>query len=382
VVNDVKMTGSASVVVKNLGDVALPTGQLVNIQLIAQDTTHPANAPIILDTLTNQSVSILAAGGSKQFTMPVSLTAGLPSDDYQIFANITPVQALTESDTTNDQVSLTGAGLTETIVSAGPFVDLSGAFGSTMKLPASGTSGDGKLITVPVVVENVGNEPLPTGQKINIEIDAFDGTTTTVLKTLTAQSVSVLGAGKSATFSTTVTLPIGLTSGTYNIVAKVDSTGAVTGDADPANNTVTSTGTIAVTHGLVDLSASKLGTSTLHTSLAAGAPLTGTVSVTMKNTGTVAMPIGQGGTFELVAHNTVTSVDVPLGSFDGTLTAALAVNATKAITVNVNLPSGLVAGSYQLEATITPDSNLANFTAGDYTVLLNALGKVLNITVN
>jgi hypothetical protein len=64
------------------------------------------------------------------------------------------------------------------------------------------------------------------------------------------------------------------------------------------------------------------------------------------------------------------------------LTAALAVNATKLFTVNVNLPAGLTAGSYQIEATITPDSNLADFTAGAYTVLLNALNKSLNITAH
>jgi len=292
------------------------------------------------------------------------------------------VQALTESDTTNNQASQTAAGLTETILSAAPFVDLSAGFGTTMKLPASYTTGSGALITVPVVVENVGNEALPTGQKISIEIDAFDGTTTTPLTTLTGQSVSALGAGKSATFSTTVTLPIGLTTGTYNIVAKVDTTGAVTGDTDPANNTVTSAGTIAVTHGLVNLAASTLGTSTLHTSIAAGALLKGTVSVTMKNTGTVAMPIGLSGTIDLVAYNAGTDTTVSLGTIDGVLTAALAVNGTKAFTVNVNLLTGLVAGSYQIEATITPDSNLANFTAGTYTVLLNALSKAINITVS
>ncbi len=382
VVATLPLKGNASVVVKNIGNVALPTGQMVNIQLVAQDTTVPANAPIVLDTLSNQSVSVLAAGGSKQFSVPVNLAGGLTADAYQILANITPVQALTESDTTNNQASRTAGGLTETVVSAPAFVDLSAGFGSTMKLPASGTSGDGKLITVPVMVTNIGNVALGTGQKISIEIDAFDGTTTTVLKTLTAQSVSALGAGKSATFSTTVTLPIGLTSGAYNIVAKVDSTGAVTGDTNRANNTVTSAGTIAVTHGLVNLSASTLGTSTLPASPTAGALLKGTVSVTMKNTGTVAMPIGLSGTIQLVAHNTTTSVDVPLGTIDGVLTAALAVNATKAFTVNVNLPAGLTAGTYQIEATITPDSSLADFTAGLYTVLTNALGKTLTITAH
>ena len=46
--------GTASVVVKNIGNMPLPTGQKVNIQLVAQDTTNPLNAPIVLDTLSNQ----------------------------------------------------------------------------------------------------------------------------------------------------------------------------------------------------------------------------------------------------------------------------------------------------------------------------------------
>ena len=381
VVDNVKLTGTASVMVKNLGDVALPTGQTVNIQLLARDTTNGANPDIPLATLNPQSVSALAAGGSKQFSVPVSLIGGLPSDNYEIFANITPVQALTESDATNNKASQTGAGQIETILSAPEFVDLTGQFGATPLPPAGYTSGSGKLITVPVTVKNHGNIPLGLGQKINIEIDAFDGTTTTLLKTVTAQSVSSLGSGKSAAFTTTVALPLGLATGPYNLVAKIDSSGLVT-ESDETNNKATSSGTIAVTQGLVDLSAGKFGSSTLPASVAAGALLKGAVSVTTKNTGAVALPAGRSETIQLVAHNTLTNVDVPLGSFDGTLTAALAVNATKVFTVNVNLAAGLSAGSYQLQATITPDSNLADFTAGTYTVLFNALGKTLNITVN
>jgi hypothetical protein len=178
-----------------------------------------------------------------------------------------------------------------------------------------------------------------------------------------------------------VTLPFGLVGGTYNIVANVDSSDAVTGDTNRVNNSVTSD-TIAVAQGMVNLSASTLGTSTLPASISSGALLKGTVSVTMMNTGTVALPAGQSVTIVVVAHDSATDTDVTLGTLDGTLTAALAVNATKLFTVNVNLPAGLAAGSYQIEATITLDSNVADFTAGAYTVLLNALGKALNITAH
>ncbi len=85
--------------VQNLGNVALPSGQQVTIQIIARDTTNTANPDIVLATLANQSVSVLAANGSKTFTVSVSRSAGLPADTYQVLATITPVQALVESST-------------------------------------------------------------------------------------------------------------------------------------------------------------------------------------------------------------------------------------------------------------------------------------------
>ena len=99
------LKGNVSVVVSNLGNVALPTGQTVNIQFIAEDTTHPSNPPVTLLVLSNRSVSALAAKGTKTFTAAVSLAAGLPADRYQIVANIIPVQSLAESNTANNTVT-------------------------------------------------------------------------------------------------------------------------------------------------------------------------------------------------------------------------------------------------------------------------------------
>ena len=380
-VENIRLRGTTSVVVKNLGDVPLPTGQRVNIQLVAHDTTNAANPDITLATLNNQLVSALAAGGSKQFSVPVNLPAGLPSDGYGILANIAPIQALTEADLGNNQVSQTAAGAFKTITSAPPFWDLTAQFGAALKLPGILTSGSGKLVSIPVMVKNQGNVPLLPGQKIDIEIDAFDGITTTPLKTLIGQSVSSLKPGASATFTASVALPISLATGPYNVVAVADSSNSVT-ESDETNNTATSAGTIAVTQGFVDLSGSKFGTSTLHSSIASGTLLKGAVTLTMKNVGTVAMPAGQQGTILLVAHNTATSVDVTLGMFSGTQTTALAVGATRLITENINLPAGLPSGNYDIEATITPNNNQAFFNAGFYTVLTNALGNTLGITVS
>jgi hypothetical protein len=104
------LTGYASVVVKNGGNVALPTGQNVNIVIVAHDTTNTNNPDVILATLANQSVSALAAGATKQFSAYISRAAGLTADTYQIQAVIAPVQPLTESDPGNNVVLLNGLG--------------------------------------------------------------------------------------------------------------------------------------------------------------------------------------------------------------------------------------------------------------------------------
>ncbi len=88
------LSGNVSVVVSNLGIAALPSGQQITIQVIARDTTNTGNPDIVLATLANQSVSALAANGSKTFTVSVSRSAGLPADTYQVLATITPGAAI------------------------------------------------------------------------------------------------------------------------------------------------------------------------------------------------------------------------------------------------------------------------------------------------
>ncbi len=103
-VADKRLTGYASVVVRNVGNTWLPLGQKVRIDFVAHDTTNPLNPDIVLATLNNQSISGLAANASRTFNAYVNLASGLPADIYQIEAIITPVQALVESRTDNNTV--------------------------------------------------------------------------------------------------------------------------------------------------------------------------------------------------------------------------------------------------------------------------------------
>ena len=388
VVGGKALAGYTSVIVKNIGNMALPVGQLVNIQVVAHDTTNPANPDITLVTLANQSVSALAADGTRQFNLYVNKTTGLPADAYQILANITPVHALAESRTDNNQASQTAAGATKTVAAATPFVDLTAQFGANMILPAQVTSGDGRQIYVPVVVKNIGNVALPAGQKINIAIDADYATTTTLLKTLAGLSVSSLGAGASATFATYVTLPITLGSAIwpldqYKLVAVADSTDLVTGDIRRANNTVTSAGAISVFQGSMDLFG-KFGTLwTLPSSIAAGKALAGYASVVVSNQGNLALPAGQLVNIVVTAHDTTNTGNpvIMLATLANQSVSALAAGGTRQFNVYVNRAAGLSSDHYQIEATITPVQLQAGPTLNNYTVLTNALGNTLGITV-
>jgi hypothetical protein len=379
-----KLTGAMSVVMTNNGNVPLPAGQQVNIVVEARDTTNPANSPITLATLTNKSVSKLGPKQSLTFSPAVIAGTFLPADNFQIWADIVPVQTLTESDMTNNWVSATAAPASaiKTILAAPAFVDLQAGFGSALAWGGGRTSGDGKAITVPVVVTNIGNVPLKPGLKINIDINAIGaGLTTTLLKTLTGQSVGSLANGKSATFTTTVTLRPGMPSGAYNLQAVVDTTDVVTDDTNLADNTFATLGTMQVIAGFVDLPGT-FGTSKLPLAIAAGQALTGSVSVTLKNTGKVALPAGQLADIQLVAVTDHSATPLtPLTGMSVSV-SALAANGTKAFSIPVSATGGLAAGVYQIEAVITPTNNLTEFGSATYTVLQNSLTHTLNITVS
>ena len=380
VVADKAFAGYAQVKVSNIGNKALPLSQTVVIQVIAQDTSNPANS-ILLATSNKLSVSKLAVNGSVTFRQYVSVPKGLAAGNYQIVLNIIPTN-LTESRTDNNQVSLTAGGLAEPLTVAAQVVDLTAAFGASLKLPTKRIGGDGYQIYVPVVVKNIGNVALLSGQKIDIQIEASGNGGTTLLKTLLGVSVSSLGAQASATFGTYVTLPFDLSPGTYKLLTVVDSSQKVLADPNRNNNTVTSTGAaMTVAKGYEDLSGSKIGTSTLRPTVSAASAPVGSVSVVVKNIGNVPMPTGQSGSIRLIAHNTATNANITLTTLEVQF-GAMAVNATKQFTLSVNnLPAGLLpAGTYTVQATISPD-NMTDFNSSIYTVLTNALGRTLVITV-
>lgn len=235
--------------------------------------------------------------------------------------------------------------------------DLTGSITST-KLPTAATSGDGTIITVPIVVTNSGIAPVAKGAKMNVAIyarpEGGDGSTDVSIGELKGQSVASLAKGKSKTLSAKVTLPIGLESGNYTLVAKLDTGGAIK-ESDATNNDAVSTGVIAVTEGRPDLQAT-LGTVKMNEVVLNDVAIKGSVQVTITNVGNVATPAGQKVNVTVLArdgdgHDTVlgTVVNCP---------AVLKKNGKKTVTVPVSLVAGLETGTYTLVAEVEPTTSL------------------------
>jgi hypothetical protein len=386
------LAGYTSVTVKNQGNVALPTGQQINIQLVAHDTTNPGNPDIVLGSLNNQSVSAMRPGASTMYYLYVNAPAGLPADSYQIEFVITPVQALTESQTDNNLAMLTATGATKTITSVPAFMDLSSVLGSYWSLPSAMVAGTALSGYASVTVSNLGNVPLPTGQQINIQLVAHDttnsGNADIVLATLSNQSVSAMRPGASTMYYLYVNAPAGVPADSYQIEAVITPVLALT-ESRTDNNlaTLTATGaakTLSAVPAFVDLAA-KLGTTwTLPTTVMAGTALTGYASVAVSNLGNVALPSAQQINIQFLAHDTTHpgNPDVVLATLNNQSVAGLRAGASVSFNAYVNAPVGLPADSYQVEALITPVLDLAETRTDNNLATLTAAGAAKTITAN
>jgi hypothetical protein len=390
-VNGRPLTGNVSVIVSNLGNVALAVGQTVRVVFQAVNTVTSAITPLV--TVATASVTALAPNGSVTVTAAVNLPTGLPLGSYQVQAAITPVLALvaplTDANPANNTATLTAAAATRTVVSVAPFVDIAATLGATWTLPATGLAGRALAGNVSVAVTNLGNVALATGQLVNIQFVATDTLTgvATPLVTLLNRSVTALAVNASLTFIAAVSLPLGLTVGNYQIIAIVAPVQAlVIADPNPTNNigTLTAAGvakTLSLVAPFVDL-AGFLGTTwTLPTTRGAGLSLVGNVSATVTNLGNIALPVGQLVNITFLAHDTVTGVDTTLLILTNRSVTALAPNGSVTFVGAVNRPTGLLVGTYVIEASITVVQPLFESNLGNNLGVLTVAGVQRTLTV-
>lgn len=374
------IVGTLGVVVTNEGNAAAIVGQRVTIQVLARNEADPTH-PITLATLANLSISALPIGSSKTFSVPVNYAGGLSAGQYTIEALLVPV-ALTDSDPDNNLLTLNGQGQTIGMNVQASFFDLQPTLSAGVIMPWVTVSGAGGRLVVPVKVTNAGNTALPLLRTINITLSARpdsaeDDSEDVLLKTLTNQSVSGLAANKYKIFSLTASLPPGLADDHYVLVAKVD-TGNSVAETNEGNNEAETARSIDVIKGYVDLTGS-FGLVTLPPAVLTGSTLLSKrVTVNVRNAGTVPLPLGQTASVVLYARPTV-GAPVELARNNNVLLSLLAAGTTRPVVLTFNVPASLAAGTYDVEAVITPNGDLEENDDSNNEATLNANGQPVRL---
>jgi Tol biopolymer transport system component len=250
-------------------------------------------------------------------------------------------------------VDTTGGG------TGGPGADLTAAFAPKPAAPAAVVGGTKGLLRV--LVTNAGDTAVAAGA-VNILLQAVPTGSTTGAPTdvTTVTRPLRLKAGKSRAIPLKFNYPA-LPDGTYNIVATVDSAGAVT-ESNDSNNSATTAAPVTIAAPFVDLTAE------------VGAPVRGSlpigrraiVPVILTNAGNV--PGAGTITIDLFASgDNVLGGDAPLASV--TKKVKLRNGRPRTIRLGFLVPADLAAGSYfigtSVDATgvVPPESAAGNNTA-------------------
>ena len=371
-----RLFGFVPINVANLGNVALPAGQRLDIALVARETT--TNAEVVLANLTNQYAASLGAGATRPFFAMVMLNNGLPAGQYELRADIVPQGGLVESDATNNAVTLDGDGNPVGITAAPAFVDLEAGLGNAT-LPAQVVSGDGTRIYLPVTATNRGNVSVPLGTVITVEVHARKAGSPDVQVAVAAnQSIAYLGAGFARSFYISVLLPAGMDAGQYQLVGKVDTTDALA-ESDETNNAAATAQTIDVQRGWVDLTG-RFGRRLLADQVTAGQTLFALIPINITNLGNVALPLLQQVDITISIRDTTTNVETVLITLTNQYLIGLGAGATRQLWAFAYLPAGIPAGTYDLLADITPLGGLTEESAANNRVEVDEGGDPVTVT--
>ena len=231
--------GDLTVLVKNDGKIALPGHEQITLQIKAHNTTTGKDYVLNSNPKQKFDVGGLGVGQSIAITPNLHFTGkSFPAGTYQLEALITPVQALPETDPSNNLVTLNAAGQTVTLTSSATAVaDLTGVFASST-VKSTNIATTGKLT---ITLTNTGTAPIVDTQPVSFTIIAHPtgstvGTDVTLATDAQHFAVKNLKVGQSATFTVNVNDPNTLPGGTYDLLANITASGL----AGPTSSTIVS----------------------------------------------------------------------------------------------------------------------------------------------
>jgi subtilase family serine protease len=278
--------------------------------------------------LGSRSIGPLAAAASSVSSSSLTIPATTPGGVYYILAaadaNAQVVETTEQNNTRASGQIAIGADL---MISA---------------LAAPSTAGAGMPFTVTETTKNSGAGPAPASQtafylSTNLQVDAAD-----VL--IGARPVPPLGAGAVSTAATTTTIPTGVATGTYYVLARADALSAIA-EGNEINNL---RGSVKVGVG------PDLTVATLTAPLTAAAGSAVSISDTTRNAGGGAAAASL-TKYYLSANPVFDAGDALLGS---RAVAALSAGASNTAATLVTLPAGLNTASFYLFAVADADSQV------------------------
>lgn len=284
---------SVPVIITNEGNVPVPSGQTISVQLLARPVG--GGMDILLGTYENQSISGLKPGKTKTLTLKNVLFPEDELGEFNIVAVVDSGEDLNESDEDNNEAV---SDAFDPILVADPFVDLRVAIGAKIKLPDEPVeSGDAVKIKVPIEILNDGNVAVAKGQKIMVTVEGElammlgagggAGDIENPLLVMDEVSISSLKPDKIKKATLTVEIVDGVPGGTYQFTATIDTTGLVE-ESDEMNNTAT-TNTFEVLHAF-DLGVEIDDTVDLPGTATAGDGTMYEIPIVITNHGVMPMP--------------------------------------------------------------------------------------------
>lgn len=231
--------------------------------------------------------------------------------------------------------------------------------------------GAGKSFTLTNKVQTTGAVTKSFAVRLYLSTDASIAASDTVIG---SRTVSSLVASGSSTATTTVTVPVGLTPGTYYVGAIADSANTIV-ESNESNNSILGTQLTVI------------GTDLTMASLS-GAPASKAAGSSFSLTNVVAAGTsgGNAGAFTvglyLSTDSTITSSDTLIGSRS---VASLASGATSSAATTVTVPAGLAAGTYYIgaiadSANVVKESNESNNALTGPTMQVVVLKPDLSMT--
>ena len=262
------------------------------------------------------------------------------------------------------------------------YIDITPSIGTAAELPAVVILHNTPSFTVPLTIQNIGTGSLPANATTDVHFYLKNTATSAQIdfpQTDPALNVGGMEAQQTKTFNIALKLPASLAAGKYVLVAVINGKHGVT-ETLSTNDTATGTQTFSVEPVTTNL-AGDLVSTTLPTTIVSNQAISGNVVVNLRNAGNQKMPAGQQITLKIVAHNTSTGTDTTLTVSPTLSVSNMAGHTAQQFTVAVSHTAGLIAGSYQYEAIITPVQHLTESNTADNTIATTSAGVKESLTV-